>query len=279
MSDAPAPLDNKFSSLWRETFHELKPIVRAEWRWIAGFSLFMAVMQFLTNQDIDPHIVTAHQGTIQDQANTTRDALLGNPILGVFDVPFLYFCCAVAIKSLFKDKKLDISVGHFFYWIWKNTQKYLIMLAFFTFGVFLVEQTAGTDWQVYALGAAVTLMLYSYYVYFRLFLVSPLALSQHKPVLRASWALTKGQFFRLFINYVVVLLCSGLPFMLLFAVFWDQYFVSGQELLKLYLFLLALTHGTMTSLMAMIAGVYSAVCYRTLSNEKSVIAPIATDPT
>ena len=120
------------------------------------------------------------------------------------------------------------------------------MLAFFTFGVFLVEQTAGTDWQVYALGAAGVLMVYSYYLYFRLFLVSPLALLQLKPVVRASWSLTQGQFFRLFINYVVLLLCSGLPFALLFGILWDQYTASGQELLKFYLFLLALTHGTMT---------------------------------
>jgi hypothetical protein len=203
--------DDESSSFWLGTLEFLKKMPKELRDLSLGYiGVCMALRAILYwNTDVAKQLAA---GTFKTLLTVT---LLTSEPLNIF---MIYGVSVLCLRELIPGTRIEMSVDSFFAWLGKCLQKYLILfvtIAFMMGGVAAAYfgKISIQSRPLASIGIALVVLasaLALYFAAFRLSLVTPLALLRRKPVIKGSWVMTKGKFWRIFGNFLLLLLIIGI---------------------------------------------------------------------
>jgi hypothetical protein len=213
----------------------------------------------------DPHYLQQHPEAIKSIAKScVFQFILIVPQTYVFTVSYL--------RRELQTGTPEFSANNFFYWLGKAVQKFLLLLVP---GLIMVSLlSVGVIFKLVILCIfffllSIPVLWFVFLLTYRLILVTPLAVLRQTPVFKTSWNLTRGNWWRLFGNFVVLsfvlFLTIYLPFLIVkyfLALFLDpaSTFMS---------FILTLGQGVWQAVSGLAMVIFNCTTYRVLLRESS----------
>ncbi|MGB9152972.1 MAG: hypothetical protein WCD70_07780 [Alphaproteobacteria bacterium] len=269
------------ASFWRESLKALVPTLKTEWRWVAAFAVIMSAAQFFFYMNffsifdafasINNQTTPAQRTEIMNKAFAQNGWGGGGGLVSMALVAFaVYFFTILYLRSVVKKDPPEFALGNFFYWFGQCIKKYaLLYLPLALFGLLMGAMAVLKFTGFTAIAGLVTFLYLFYFLYilFRLFLVTPIAVFRRSPVIKNSWNLTKGQFWRIFcgvfVQGIVLLPVYVAPF--IFGLAAKEFFGSESPVVR---FTFALTQGIGSSVCIMASVILSCTIYRILLQER-----------
>jgi hypothetical protein len=262
-------------SIWRETLRETKKAIVVLWPWVAGAVLIYAIAGLLTPTE-NPELLKQHP----DFYKLHPEMLKQGPV-GVF-FSFLslavaalsyYMFTALYLRDVAKASPPPMSVGGYFFWLWKAVSAHFLAAApVIIITILLIS--AGTlknlGGFITAIGVIVIIVAacYAIFLSLRLSVVTPIAVFRRKPVIRKSWEITKDQGWRIFWNGAMLYLIMALAFLALILLYIAAYVVGKTA----SMFMLALIQGITAPILTLVTVIFSSTAYRVLLREQKQIA-------
>lgn len=276
------------ASFWRESLRELMTTLESEAKWVIGFVVVIALAQFLlasgldvdalSNQLKDAHITSAQRQEIM-QKIMTQGIYFGLPLLLIMVIS-VYTFTTLYLRRMAKSTPPQFGVGHFFFWLGKSIQKYLLLiLPPLLLGMVTVLLGALHFPKALVAAVFIAISLFFLMIIFRLSLVTPLAILHRQPVIKKSWEITKGHCWRIwwgafvqFILYFLVCLIAAILQSIAKMVLGDLGFLSAG-----IQFLSALINGVLISVFGLAMAVYYCTVLRILLQEQKS-TPVLVNP-
>jgi len=276
------------ASLWRETLPALKQVIAARWPWLLAFILISGAAQyFIFSQAPTPAIMAqlkANPLLFKQHPELEPHTGVLSFLIAIGQLMLTIFACYISplfyLQLAAKNAPPQPTVGGFFYWFGKSIQKYLIWIGVLLvtglalgilFALLAVIKPPGIIKIPLTLVSVIGVFVLSYYVYFRLYLVTPLAILGKSPVIKTSRELTKGKCWRIFWNAFALFVITGVVFIipllgLMYVKFHGMF--SGQPANPVIDIVLPLIQSSLSGVFIMTAAVYQCTIYRIILREQ-----------
>lgn len=263
----------KKKSLFRETLKSVQATVQEWWPWVLVFGLFFAalqicIMQTLTHSPMmqfiqqhpevqsDPNFSKTHPELFKQYTATTQN-FVQECALGL--VPYLlaillvdalaiYVFVVIVVNYLRPQAKLRHNFSDFFYWFRKSLWKYFrpILWCFIPIiGAFFYVRSI-----------------------VRYAVVSPLAVLQQGEELKTSWDLTKGNWWRIFGNQLLLAIAMWLISVVIVQILtFLALLLTGGHKTSAVLDIASFVQGMMMAVAAVASAAFSCAVYDVFSGE------------
>lgn len=276
------------TSLWRESLQTFFVLARENWQKIFIFSALVWIVSLLAYLGCDPEEVALIQKYGAEDYGKAFEFLSKYypnvlfylvSIAAVKLVSFFIFT-GVGLRFVLPQDEVDSSWRGFFCWFGELVKKYILlflpMLVLLLVGGAVLYLGILKDYAGIVKFGLVwfffSSFVYFFWGFFLLFLVSPLALLRRRPVLKTSFALMKGNIWRVLWQSMVVgivLFVCFFPFAIINALAASFGAVSAGSL---YVYS-TLVSAVFMSFSILLSSSYACVVVRTLIREKGLGAP------
>ncbi|MDD4617396.1 MAG: hypothetical protein PHW76_09915 [Alphaproteobacteria bacterium] len=208
---------------WRETLREFVRFMKAEWQWVLIFAAIFAIKELIPALNLDSAKIselskaaaeqkdyTAFNAYVHDHMPNLVASVASSLLIAAVS---MYAYTVLAFRMTPLGSPPILSVKGFSLWFLEMLKKYSLMfLPFMLLGAlysaaasFADENAQKTLWNTY-FSLFIVWMFGAGFVFFRLLAVSPLAVLRRENVLKTSAALTKGNMYRIWYSFVIVVI-------------------------------------------------------------------------
>jgi|GEM_PF-3331509 len=275
-------------SLWRETWREFKASAPVWWPWVLGAAVIFA---FIVLASFTFGGATLSVGRDNVEALKENSKLLTLKVITEFlslivNILCVYVFTVLYLRYAVKKNPPEFGFGNFFYWLGRVVAKYAVVLGPVIIASVIIAVIAsasshkGSDGDnafsfVFAMILAAA-FIFAAVAAIRLMLVTPLAIFRRKPVLKRSWNLTLGNWWRIFGNSLmlmlilfVLMIVGGIAFVIIAMFAGGNDSMLGRGLWGLFM-------GLFSSGTIMLWCIFTCTVYRVLLREQRETA--ATPP-